>query len=149
MGDARAQVIALRPLPWLDARARWEWLRAGLEHVRRKVGGERWLPEDIYGELKAGTAFCYVVELGSTTPAFLIVQRQVDLDGIALFVWVMWAEPHVLTQHMAAVMAELNQLARSIGARRLRHESPRKGWGRFFIAQRTVYEQELTMEQPT
>jgi hypothetical protein len=140
-------VIALRPLPWLEARQRWEWLRAGLKHCLAKVGGDRWLPEDVYAELKGGTAFCYVVDHDGSTPAFLIVQRNVDLDGVALFVWVMWAEPHVLTQHMNAVMGELGKLARSIGARRIRHESPRKGWGKFFVAMRTIYEQELDMEQ--
>jgi hypothetical protein len=140
-------VIALRPLPWLEARQRWAWIRAGLQATLDKVGNERWLPEDIYAELRGGTAHCYVVEHAGKTPAFLVVQRQTDLDGIALFVWVMWAEAHVLTAHMDAVMDQLHQLARSIGARRIRHESPRRGWGKFFVAQRTIYEQELPMER--
>jgi hypothetical protein len=131
-------------MPWPEARQRWAWIRAGLEHCLAKVGGDRWLPEDVYGELKAGTAYCYVVDHDGATPAFLIVQKHHDQDGPALFVWVMWAEAFVLTRHMDAVMAELGKLARGIGAKRIRHESPRKGWGKFFVSQRTIYEQEIT-----
>lgn len=117
----------------------WEWVRAGLVEVQAKTNAE-WMPEDVYAALKGGSAFLFVI---GADDGFVIVQRTQSFDGPRLFVWIMWG-PRSLAHQQFAIEVELDRLATSIGVRKLRMHSPRKGWERVgWQAIETIYEREV------
>lgn len=140
-------MIGLRPLSFYETRARWKWVKTGLQECARRAG-ERWLPEDIYEPLRAGNAYCYAIVHDERDIGFVIVQRHNDPDGAVLFIWAIWCEPGTLFPVHREVLAELRALAIAIKAVRIRMESPRKGWEwvDFFVPIRTVFEHEVTHE---
>ena len=98
------------------------------------------MPEDVYAAIKGGSAFLFVI---GADDGFVIVQRTQSFDGPRLFVWIVWG-PRLLAPQRIALEAELDQLATSIGVRKLRMHSPRKGWERVgWQAIETIYEREV------
>jgi len=133
--------VILRPIE--DTYELWPWVRKGLIECAAKTQ-ERYRPEDVYLLLQAKNAYLYVFEDDGTNIGFLIVQRMFDPDGPVLFVFALWGE--VMRAFATECYGHLETLARSIGAKRIRMQSPRKGWAReeFFRAVSMIYERELT-----
>jgi hypothetical protein len=129
----------LTPVAADGLRAVWPWVRIGLEEVQAKTRPE-WLPEDVYTAIKGGSAFLFTI---GADDGFVIVQRTQAWDGPRLFVWIMWGR-NALAQQQFAIEVELDKLAASIGVRKLRMQSPRKGWERVgWQAIETIYEREV------
>ena len=124
-----------------DWRTLWPWLRAGLLEVIERTS-PTWLPEDVYADLKAGQASVLTID---GERGFVIVKRLIDYDGPSLFLWAMWG-PGELAPMYEGIMAELDELARAAGCRRIRMMSPRKGWQKVagWVERDTVYERALT-----
>jgi hypothetical protein len=118
--------VNLTPVAAHELYAAWPIIRIGCQQVIEKTR-DRILPDDIYVELKSLTAFLYRIELAGDEVGFLVVRRVMDPDGPALFVWFMYSDPGVLTANREAFLACLDQLAKSIGAKRIRGYSPRGG----------------------
>ncbi len=125
-----------------DYRSIWEWVSNGLKTAIARTQ-ERYLPEDVYVMLRSGTASLYVF---SEQRGFVIVQRQMDPDGPVLFVFALWGKD--LRPVVAECYQAIEDLAKTIKAKRIRMQSPRKGWEgeTFFRATATIFEHE--MEQP-
>ena len=118
----------------------WPVVREGLEAVlaRRK---HRWIPEDVFLALNTGQAFLYMI----ADRGFIIAKSFADDDGLALFIWVLYARPGTLKECRDEVLSDLENLARRIGAKRIRHYSSRKGWEAhdMFKLQQYIYEREV------
>jgi hypothetical protein len=115
----------------------WSWVRVGLEEVKRRANAV-WLPEDIYLALKSKSAFLFIKDEG-----FCVLQRTTEADGPRLFIWALHA-PKMMRENSEAVMEELKTMARAVGAKALRMQSPRKGWERCgWEVKEIVYEQKV------
>lgn len=122
----------------------WPWVRDGLLEVIKR-GKERWIPEDVYAALRNATAHLYLVQRNAEEMGFLVLQKLAGLDGTTLFVWAGWCEPRAFIEARQEVLAALDDLARAVGAKRIRHHSTRDGWewaGNFRLAHK-VYEREV------
>ncbi len=128
--------LILQPVPPERLHDSWGWIRDGLWRVKDKCN-EPWFPEDVIYQLGAKAAFLYECPGG-----FFVFQRHVDLDGPALFVWIMCGE---LMPFREQIKADLQEIARAIGAKRVRFHSPRKGYAKmgFGKMKTTIYELEL------
>ncbi len=129
--------MILAPVPPERLHDSWGWIRDGLWRVKEKCN-EPWFPEDIIYQLGAKTAFIYAAQ----DKGFLIFQRHTDLDGPVLFVWIISGE---LMPFREQIKADVQEIARSIGAKRVRFHSPRKGYAKmgFGKMKTTIYELEL------
>ena len=123
----------------------WDRLRAGILECANKTGA-LYKPEDVYMRLRAGTAWAYAIKNHGDDLGFTILTQEFDCDGLALFIWILWAEPLSLRGDESAVYGELERIAREIKAKRIRMHSPRPGWARepFFNQVAIVYEHEVT-----
>ena len=122
-------------------RGMWGWIREGLERIRRKTDPD-WLPEDVWTDLMAGTAVCRVYrdDIGDDL-GFVILQRMEYKHGVSLFVWCMAGE---LVKVKNDLLRDLEETAKTIGAKTIMAKSPRKGYARVgFKVKEIVYEREV------
>lgn len=119
----------------------WPRLRPWCELVIAKTG-DRCLPDDVYAEVRAQAAFLYLVTEVDNELGFVVARRVLDPDGPVLFVWMMYAEPEMFNRD--DFLHCLDDLARSVGAIRVRGYSPRggfmEGWGKLVMH---IYEREI------
>jgi len=138
--------VNLVPLDPKKLASAWPFVRAGCEKVLAKTD-DRWIPEDVYMEVRSGTAFLYMIEHDSDEVGFIVVRRVMDTDGPVLFVWIIYTEPGAMKENdnWKLVMAEVDGLARSIGAKRIRHYSSRSGFEEIgaFTLKMHIYEREV------
>ena len=134
----------LRAIPPQRLSEEWGWVRNGLIACVEKAGG-RYMPEDVYAAIKLGASFLFAVEWRGDDIGFVVLEQQRDPDGLVLFVFAAWFEPGAGLDCEAEFVDALSAKAQEIGARRLRMQSTRKGWGRrkFFRPVATIYEVEL------
>ena len=138
--------VKLQAITVMGVREAWPFVRKGLDSMLEKHQ-DRWLPEDVYFELMAGTAFLYIINHEDEELGFMVVKKFVDFDGLALFVWIIHAENGSMKENdrWKDVMAELDALAKNVGAKRIRHYSPRGGFGEIgaFDLKMHIYEREV------
>jgi hypothetical protein len=132
----------LRPMPAGEVREAWGWVRNGLLDVAARAKAT-WIPEDVYVAVQASQAHIYEIEDAGDALGFACVQKLADADGATLFVWALWSEPGALALKSGAVFAELDKLAQSVGTKRIRMHSPRKGWAKYMDAVSVIYEREM------
>ena len=136
--------MKLVPVPIEQIHACWGWVRNGLLTCLER-SGQREIPEEFWASLMSGKSTLFHMEHSSDELGFVILQKQPDSDGAAVFVWAMWGEPGALEPHEAEIVAELDRVARAAGARRLRMQSARAGWAKrqYFTETARIYEREL------
>lgn len=122
----------------------WPWVRNGLLTIARRTNSRAW-PEDIYNDVANGRSFLWFMYDGEVRAGFLVLQVDKDPDGRVLRVMAFWAEPNRWKVCKTSSYEGLENLARSVGAKRIRMGSPRRGWARegFFREVSRVYEHEL------
>jgi hypothetical protein len=108
-----------------DIHAYWPYVAPRLVKVKAKTQA-RWIPEDVYAELKVKTATLHIVEEGQDYLGFVVLQPRFDFDGKALWVWIAFSDGPDVVENCEP---ELVGYARNIGAKRLQFSSPRK-WER-------------------
>jgi hypothetical protein len=122
----------------------WDWVRNGLEVVRRTRPACTWLPEDVYHELMTGAAHLYVI---GSEDGFIVVKRCVTTYERVLFVWAIWGAPGTLVRHKDKIMAGIDDLARSAGLSVIRMDTTRdSAWAasKLFVPVSTIFEREVT-----
>ena len=131
--------ISAMTLP--EVRQEWGWLRNGLLEVIGRCK-ERYEPEDVWTAVMAGNAFVWRVVVRGDDIGFLVLRREMDTDGPALFVWALWTEPNALVEWQRELISRLDELAQRMGAKRIRMESSRGGWRGldYFDPVRTIFE---------
>ena len=117
----------------VDLRQHWDCVKSGLMEVRKHTD-EPWIPEDIYTELKNGTATLHVEKDGG---GFVVLQKQAQYDGIALHIWAAYSKS---LKPLENYIKEIEQMARNIGAKRLTLSSKRN-WQKYF--EPVIYRKEL------
>lgn len=135
-------MLTISPMTLPEVRADWGWLRNGLLEVIGRCH-ERYAAEDVWTEIMAGNAFAWRIERTGDDIGFLVLKRLVDPDGQVLFIWACWAEPTSLAKHAKQLHERLVELAHRMGAKRLRMESPRRGWAEWFDLRSSIYEYEV------
>ena len=135
--------MTLRPIAPEGLSVLWDWVRNGLLHCINKTHA-RYLPEDVYVRLRAGTAWLYLIETEQPV-GFVVLTQEFDPDGLVMFVWALWCRPGSMRTVHPLLYVELEKLGQAIKARRIRMQSPRKGWlsQAFFTPMVTVYEHEI------
>ncbi len=133
----------LRPLDPLGVYERWDWIRSGLQATIKRTG-VKMRPEDVYVRLRNGTAWLYAICVPFGEIGFLILTQEHDPDGLVLFIWCLWCEPHQLSPIKGEFYKEVEELAQKAGAKRIRWQSPRdyrrERWGKRVAY---VYEREV------
>jgi hypothetical protein len=126
--DAQRQQAQSKLLyaPANELHAYWGYVAPRLAIVAKRSQG-RWLPEDVYHALKAGTATLHIGEDGDEYAGFIVLCPTVDFDGIALTVWAVFSEEKY--DVIERFECELVNFARQMKAKRITFTSPR-GWGR-------------------
>ena len=134
----------LRLIPPAQLHDVWGWVRNGLMDCIGRTQ-ERWLPEDVFVHIKAGTSHLFAIEHKGDDVGFTVLCQHADSDGPVLFVWALWVEPGAGKPIEGALYEALEQKAREIGARRVRMQSPRKGWERraYWTQTAAIYEHEV------
>ncbi len=112
----------LRPLDAGHVYNSWDWIRPGVEQVIKRTEAH-FRPEDVYTRLRNGTAWLYLI--GAEEFGFVVITQEHDPDGMVLFVWCLWTEPHKLRPVKQAFDSALDELAKTAGAKRIRWQSPR------------------------
>lgn len=137
--------MTLLPKTWPEVREAWGWVRNGLLDVIAETK-ERWLPEEVFAALQAGTAHLFALDKDGDEVGFVILRRLLDPDGPVLFVWCLWSEPGAVIVQWRELRDHLRDMALRMGAKRMRFESPRKGYQFFheFEPVKTIYELEIT-----
>ena len=124
----------------------WGFVRAGLEDLLAKYH-DRWIPEDVYFEIRSGAAALFMIDVDEEQKGFTVLKNFNDVDGLALFIWTLWAEPNTMKEEgrYEQVLFEMEKIAKGMGAKRIRHYSPRGGWTvkGLFELKMHIYEREI------
>jgi hypothetical protein len=100
----------------------WPWVKEGLEKLRKKCPKSDWLFEDVYTSIRTGQSVLFIV---GQQEGFTVVQRQVHPCGPVMFVWILQGE---LAHYTDELIEQYKDMARKMGARKIRYNSPRKAW---------------------
>ncbi len=119
-------MLTITPMTLPEVRQEWAHIRNGLLEVIGRCK-ERYEPEDVWTAVMGGNAYAWRIVIKGDDIGFLILRREVDVDGPALFIWC------------------CDELGQRMGAKRIRMESSRKGWRGmdYFEPVRTIYERTL------
>ncbi len=120
-------MLAISPLTQQHVRQEWGWIRNGLLEVIGRCQ-ERWSPEDVWTEVMAGHVFVWRITVAHDDIGFLVLRKMDDADGPVLFIWALWTEPDALLRKLPELHERLIEVCHRLGAKRIRMESPRKGW---------------------
>ena len=129
----------LTHIPASDLHDVWGIVRPGLVEIINNISPD-WIPEDVYAALRSGTSTLHVGYDCGEYDGFVVVTPTPEYYGICLFVWCAYSNG---TDGITKYLAEIEEMARTIKAKRIRFASPRKGFSRLFREVTTVYEKEL------
>jgi hypothetical protein len=126
----------------------WPAVREGLLRIKDKIK-ESWLPEDVFTAIRTKRSSLYVVREDDRVLGFFVAEASVEpfTHVPLLYVWCLHGPDGL--PYADACIAELDRLAQSINAKRIRFIG-RRGWAKVlqgkFEAVRVVYERELSGE---
>jgi len=118
----------------------WPLIKEGLEKIIEKIKPD-WIPEDVYHALRSNVSTVHLGYNGDEYEGFIVLTPTPDYDGVVLFIWCVYSPSR--TNVLETYYEEVVQMARKIGAKKLRFASPRKGWSRMFEPVTTIYEREV------
>lgn len=117
----------------------WPLIRRGLEIVAKKSEAD-WIPEDIYMALRQGKSTLHIDYNGDEYDGFVVITETPDYHGLTLYIWAAYCVTH---NAIDRYLPTIKEMARSVGAKKIRFGSPRKGWAKRFKAITTIYEEEV------
>lgn len=135
--------MILRHIPAAEVKPLWPRVR---EHLAKIESLEPdWIPEDAYHLLRTpleqgGAVLTLIADDG-----FMVWQRYPGDDGRGmLFILALVAyERGGLLKHYPAIYGELDNLAKTMNCKRIRHISPHKSWGKQWRLMGHVFEREV------
>lgn len=111
-----------------DVREVWEQITPGLLEIKQLVPAPRWKLEDVYHACLEGSSHVYMDPDGDPGD-FIVLQPGVNryTAEVELTIWIAYSrDPEASAHYMDDVLS----LARSIKAKRLIMQSPRRGFAR-------------------
>lgn len=112
----------LQYIPPEDIGKHWKFVREGLQYVVDKTQ-DRWLPEDVYMHIKSGNMNLFMQDSGD---GFAVLQPVKGWDGTELYIFCGYSRGgHELVMQECE---QIKDIARSIGAKRVKFQSNRKGF---------------------
>jgi len=106
----------------------WPFIRQGLEKILAETG-DRWLPEDVFWLIKQNSIWAYVVFDGDERVGVVLLQPTNGWDGKELY---LFGGYNVGNKDVIEFsMDEIIKAGRSIGARRIKMQSNRKGFEKY------------------
>lgn len=123
----------------------WPFIKQGIESILDKIQ-DRWLPEDIYWLIKQNNIWAYIVFDGEERLGLVLLQPTAGWDGKELYLFGGW---NIGSRDVIEFsMPEIVKVARYCQARRIKFQSPRKGFDKYierigFKYAHTNYELEL------
>ncbi len=131
--------MILRHIAPADLREHWPRVRQGLQRIIDDGLGPDWIPEDVYAGLRnGGSHLAFVGDEG-----FIVWQHYPGEDGRGQL-FILACEGTGMLKHYPKVYDELDDLARKIGAKRIRHISKHETWGKYWTLLGHIYEREVT-----
>ena len=126
-------------VPPQDLHSTWNVIKPGLEQILKKMPSE-WIPEDVYSALQAGTSTLHLCYDSDSYEGFVVLTPMSDYDGMTLFIWCGYSH---CGNAIEKYFPEIEDLARTMNAKRIRFASPRKGWAKTFSPKTVIYEKEV------
>jgi len=104
-----------------DIRQVWDDVQPGLQVIKNRFNPE-WRTEDIYADCVSGNATLYMADGG-----FFVMRVDVErfTGQSTLFIWIVYGKAE---DEWESYLDEIETLARSVGAKSISFESPRKGY---------------------
>jgi hypothetical protein len=128
-----------------ELHSEWDFIKQGIDGILNKIH-DRWLPEDIYWLIKQNSIWAYVVFDGDEKLGLVLLQPSAGWDGKELF---LFGGFNIGTKDVIEfALPEILNVARHIGAKRIKFQSPRKGFEKYaanigFEYSHSLYEREL------
>lgn len=128
-----------------DLHSEWEFIKLGIDGILNKIH-DRWLPEDIYWLIKQNSIWAYVVAEGNERLGLVLLQPSTAWDGKELYLFGGFNIGKKDVIEFA--MPEILKIAKNISAKRIKFQSPRKGFEKYaanigFEFSHVMYEREL------
>lgn len=123
----------------------WDFIKRGIDDILSKTG-DLWMPEDVYWLIKQNSIWAYVVFDGDDRLGVVLLQPTNGWDGKELYIFGGW---NVGSKDVIEFsMPEIIKVARYVQSRRIKFQSPRKGFDKYverigFKYAHTMYEREL------
>jgi hypothetical protein len=105
-----------------DLRNWWQWVRVGLEVIKRK-STEPWIPEDVYTDCYTQRSMLWVFKMNNRPVGFVVLQPVAD----TIHVWCAYAYEDGIVDECWAHTIEI---AQSGDAKQITFDSNRRGWER-------------------
>ncbi len=122
----------------------WDYLKACIEKVVAKTDERLMKVEDVYWQIKTNNCGAYVV---GDHEGMVILQPCPGWDGKELYIFMAYNDGTHDVVEMC--LPEITEVAKTIGAKRLKFQSVRKGFGRYaegigFKQDHVLYSKELS-----
>jgi hypothetical protein len=123
----------------------WDFIKQGIISILDKTQ-DRWLPEDIYWLIKQNSIWAYVVLDGEEKLGVVLLQPTNGWDGKELYLFGGW---NIGSRDVIEFsMPEIVKVAKHCQARRIKFQSPRKGFDKYverigFKYSHSMFEREL------
>lgn len=128
-----------------ELHADWDFINLGINAILTKTK-DKWLPEDIYWLIKQNSIWAYIVVDGSDELGLILLQATPAWDGKELYIFGGWNKGSKDVIEFS--MPEIIKIAKNVNARRIKFQSPRKGFEKYverigFKYAHSLYEMEL------
>ena len=125
--------------------ADWDFIKRGVEKILKETG-DRWLPEDAFWLIKQNSIWAYIVTDKEERVGLVLLQPSTGWDGKELYLFGGFnvGSKDVIT----FAMPEILKVAKHVNAKRIKFQSPRKGFEKYaqsigFEYSHSMYELEL------
>jgi hypothetical protein len=107
----------------------WPSIRDGLLAITGKCHGIKYRPEDVYHEIKKGSAKLFVITDGNAYEGFFTCRTENHPDGGILYIWHLYRKGHS-PGFFDWLHEYVKGLRRILGCQRFYFGSSRPGWNR-------------------
>lgn len=100
----------------------WDVVKEGIQRIHERAP-DRWKAEDVYHMIKSNSLGLYMVNDGD---GFALLQPIRGWDGPEMYVFAAYLKPGM--DFIRDCFDEVKEIAKGMGARRIKFQSKRKGW---------------------
>lgn len=136
---SRAELVYVHPN---ELQGSWDQVKEGLQKIHARAS-DGWIAEDVYAAIKGGNSTLHLCYVDQEYVGFIVLTPMQGYDVRKLHIWCAYNIGE--TSNLELFIAQLENMARSIGARKLTFASPRRWERRLpdFRLATTYYEKEV------